>query len=351
MANVAEVLAEIGIMITASHNPHADNGFKIIGPNGKKPTEDLARTIEGLLDKDLFTESIGTVTQRGLGARAVYFDALAAVCPPPDALDGMKIAVDLSNGAATPCMRWIEERYTGTEWVWLGRGDGAINDGVGSEYPSHLSDGILAHECMAGFAVDGDADRCVVVDENGEIVAGDALTWMLAKEMAVTDLAVTIMSNVGLEKSLPGVRVVRTPVGDKHLSRVMDAEGIPLGAEESGHVLFLDGLPGGDGLLTGLRAMAVAAKQTDGFSSIFEGYQPMPRQKGKVSIRERVPLEEFAELKKYLQAAEPRLDGGRVLLRYSGTEPVLRILVEGADEAVTSTVYAEVESLLKGLLQ
>ena len=120
MANAAEGHAEIGIMITASHNPHADNGFKIIGPNGKKPTEDLARTIEGLLDKDLFTESTGTVTQRGLGARASISTRWRPSAPPPDALDGMKIAVDLSNGAATPCMRWIEERYTGTEWVWLG---------------------------------------------------------------------------------------------------------------------------------------------------------------------------------------------------------------------------------------
>lgn len=347
MANIAAGEAEIGIMITASHNPHPDNGFKLIGPNGKKLTAEMADRVELLIAEGQHLEQIGSVTQASLAARSLYFEALQSVAPEPKELYGLKIAVDLSNGAASSCIRWLEERYAGTEWVWLGRGDGLINHGVGSEHPEHLAAAIVEHDCMGGFAVDGDADRCVVVDECGDVVAGDALTWLLAREMSLEALAVTIMSNVGLERSLPGIRIVRTPVGDKHLSRVMDEEGIALGAEESGHVLFLDGLPGGDGLLTGLRSMAIAARSEQGLSGSFSGYLPMPRMKGKVGINQRVPLTELPEVQTFLASAEQRLGGGRVLLRYSGTEPVLRILVEGSDVAVTRSVYSEIEAILE----
>jgi phosphoglucosamine mutase len=192
----------------------------------------------------------------------------------------------------------------------------------------------------AGIALDGDADRCVLVDERGEVVHGDALTWCLARDLGVDGLAVTVMSNAALEPALPGVIVHRTPVGDRHLQAAMRAHGLLLGAEESGHVLFGD-FPGGDGMLTGVRALAAAWRAAPTLSAAVRGFLPWPDARAKVRVSRRPPLQSLDGYEARVAAATARLAGGRVLLRYSGTEPILRVLVEGPDAAVVAAVRDE----------
>jgi phosphoglucosamine mutase len=342
MSNVAEEAAEVGVMITASHNPAEDNGFKIVGRGGKKLSDRDVALFEGWLENPAPSDKLGTVSQAPLAARNLYFEALARVCPPPTAIHGARIAVDFANGAGCVGLKWLRDRYSGVDWVFLGQGEGAINDAVGSEHPEALCSAVREARCVAGFAVDGDADRCVIVDETGTVVSGDALTWFLARQMRVDSLAVSVMSNGRLESALPGVRVVRTPVGDKHLTRVMDSDDIPLAAEESGHVLFADGLAGGDGLVTGLRAMSYAAGGEGSLSQQLSGFSPLPRMVGKVAVGDRPRLEGIPRLHRLVTEAPDRVAEGRVLLRYSGTEPVLRILVEGAEASLTRSLYEEV---------
>jgi phosphoglucosamine mutase len=342
MANIEAGAADVGVMITASHNPHSDNGFKIIGKHGKKLSDADSMQFETWLNNPADSTQIGGVVQEQLAARSNYFEALGRVCPDPAALHGARIAVDFSNGAAVGTGRWLQDRYGGVNWIFTGQGNGLINHGVGSENPEHLSAIIRENDCDGGFAVDGDADRCVTFDEEGNIVSGDALAWFLARQMGIKTLAVTVMSNGALESSLPGVSVTRTPVGDRNLMKAMDAQGILLGCEESGHVLFGDGLPGGDGVVTGLRVLGYVMASTVKFSEQCAEFSPLHRRKGKVPSHEKRPLSTYPTLHQMIEEAPVRLDGGRVLVRYSGTEPALRILVEGSTLAKVDVIYEDI---------
>lgn len=350
MAGLADGMAEVGIMVTASHNASPDNGFKIIGAGGRKLSEADSARFENWLAENPAEGEVGSLEPVGLQARRCYHRALDEASPDSAALDGCKIAVDLAHGAAVSTVRWLKERYPGVTWVFRGDGDGIINEGVGSEHPDGLAELVRAESCHGGIAVDGDADRCLIVDEQGRPVHGDVLTWLLASRMQVRSLAVTVMSTTALEAALPEVRVERTPVGDKHLMLAMHQHGIPLGCEESGHVLFADGLPGGDGVLTGLRALALAGLQDQPLSQTLAAFQPYPRVKTKVRVNGRPPLDEIAALRAAVEAGEGRLGRGRVFLRYSGTEPVLRVLVEGPDAEVVKDVAYEVTEAARASL-
>lgn len=347
MAALADGIAEAGIMVTASHNPAADNGFKVLDSRGKKLSQELTQHFEEWVNQGHASNVISQITHNPLSVRTSYHRALEACAPASTDLADRTIVVDLAHGAATLNRRWLKEYYPATDWVFLGTGEGIINDGVGSEYPEHLASVVLDSGADAGIAVDGDGDRCVLVDERGRVVHGDKLAWLLAVNSGVRSMAVTVMSTSALEPALPGVHVHRTPVGDKHLMRAMAQHGLPLGCEESGHVLFSDGLPGGDGLLTGLRALANDRRP---LSDQLTAFKPFPRVKGKVKVNARLPLGELAELQACVEAANARLDGGRVFLRYSGTEPVLRVLVEGPDQAVVEEVAAEVTQVAQQVL-
>jgi phosphoglucosamine mutase len=343
MANLAAGTADVGVMVTASHNPAPDNGFKVLGPGGLKLNDEQVAAFEAWLTEAPDSRVPGTLRPDGLGARQAYHAALTAAGPAPERLDGRKIAVDLANGAAIGTARWLRERYPGVAWVFTGTGDGVVNEGVGSEHPAHLGAIVLEQRCDAGIAVDGDADRCVLVDERGAVVSGDALAWWLAHGLAVRSLAVTVMSTAALEPQLPDVHVVRTPVGDRHLMLAMKQHGIPLGCEESGHVLFADGLPGGDGVLTGLRALALADRGAP-ISAQLGVFRPFPRRTARVPAARRPPLDAVPAIQRAIAEAEARLaPSGRVLVRYSGTEPILRILAEGPEEAA---VVAAVQDLV-----
>lgn len=320
-------IADVGVVVTASHNPVTDNGFKILGPGGSKLDDDAIARVEGWLAADpTEVDEVGDIAVAQAECWSAWEEALRQrVDPAP--LAGRRIAVDLANGALSPAVEWLLQSFP-AEWVVIGAGEGTINQGVGSEHLGALQAVVREQRCALGLAFDGDGDRCRVVDERGEIVPGDAVAWFLARALGVGGLAVTVMSNGALEKCLPGVRMVRTPVGDRHLREAMDAHGLELGSEESGHVLFHD-FPAGDGLLTGLRFASLILGDAP-VSERLAGFAPLPRQMGKIAVGHRPPLDQVAALVQARAEGEAALGPhGRVFLRYSGTEDVLRILVEG----------------------
>jgi phosphoglucosamine mutase len=319
-------------MVTASHNHAADNGFKVLGPGGLKPDDAQTRRLEGWATSYARGGLEGALDDVSASATVRYREAFEDAVGGLLALRGKRLAIDLAHGGASVHRDWLAAKLAPLcEVTWLGQGEGVINEGVGSEHPEALGACVRSHGLDAGLAVDGDGDRCLLVNERGEVVPGDALAWLLTKQMRLPALAVTVMSNASLEASLPGVEVIRTPVGDRHLSMAMRSRGIGLGMEDSGHALFGDGLPGGDGLLTGLRALSAAWAVAESLSEAFGGFQPFPRRLTKVRVARRPDLHTDPELVEIQRAAEERLGSGRVFLRYSGTEPVLRILVEGPD--------------------
>ncbi|MEN0065065.1 MAG: phosphoglucosamine mutase [Myxococcota bacterium] len=342
-------IADVGIMVTASHNPAHDNGFKIVGSRGRKLDEAASRAVEAWI-AETPPEVDGGAPNENVG-RAVLDEwrrTVRRTMPSAQAFAGKRIAFDFANGAAAGAGNWL-----GDDWpaeIHIVKAPGAINEGCGSEHLHTLQAAVVEHQCDGGIALDGDGDRCRIVDERGALVPGDAVLWSLATEMQVSGLVVTVMSNGGLEPALPGVRVVRTAVGDRFVREQMDALSIPLGGEESGHVLFGD-VAAGDGLVTGLRTLGLAWATHDTLSEAFAGFKPLPRSVAKVPVAQRPPLAEIAPLQEARAAAADRLGPhGRVFLRYSGTEPVLRILVEGQDQAGVDAVLVEVERIARDVL-
>jgi phosphoglucosamine mutase len=333
---VAQGRAAVGVMVTASHNPVLDNGFKIVGPTGEKPSEEELEALQAWLD-DPPTGRIGgdVVVDEGLvGAwRARVREAGGGWAV------GRSLVVDLANGASREAARWLPEVLPGARFVFLGT-DGVINEGVGSEHPEALAEAVREHGADAGLAVDGDGDRVVLVDEEGRRLHGDAVAWLLV---------VTVMSTQALEGALHGRRVVRTPVGDRYLAAARRETGIGLGCEESGHVL-LPGMPTSCGLLAGIEALRIAWTSAPSLGEAVAGFVPWPRATAKVAVSAKPPLESVPGLMATIAAAEVGLAGGRVLVRYSGTEPALRVMAEGRDEAAAeAAVDAVVAAARAGL--
>lgn len=339
-------LADVGVVITASHNPSTDNGFKVIGPRGAKLGDaDLAR-IEGWLGTGpTDIDAPGNLANASVHAWTAWEDALTAAFPRPESLAGRRIAIDLAHGALVPAARWLVG-HVPADWVVVGDGEGVINDGVGSEHLETLQAVVRGEGCDAGIAVDGDGDRCRIVDERGAIVPGDAVAWLLARFRGAEAIAVSVMSNGALERQLPGVSVRRTPVGDRFLREVLDRGEADLGSEESGHVLFSD-FPAGDGLLTGLRTLEAAFADGGTTSAAFGAFAPLPRWLGKLGVRVRPALASVDGLDAQVRRAEAELGAfGRVFLRYSGTEPVLRLLVEGTNEPAVRRIGVDLRAWL-----
>jgi phosphoglucosamine mutase len=338
-------LAHAGVMITASHNPEGDNGFKLLGARGRKLDDATCAEVEQWLSDPPreAPERTGRVDEVGAAVTERWLAAVKGSLVDVTPIEGRHVVVDLANGALAPHREAIDELFGLTRVTWLGTG-GPVNAGCGSEHLEALSAKVRALGCDGGFAVDGDGDRCRIVDESGREVPGDAVTWRLARDARARGIAVTLMSNGALERELPGVQIVRTPVGDRFLREAMEAHGLSLGAEESGHVLF-SSFPGGDGLLTGLRTLAAAWRVEKLLSDAFAGFRPLPRRLTRVVVRTRPPLDEVVSVQRARTVGLERLGPtGRVFLRYSGTEPVLRILVEGEPANVVDAVSAAVTS-------
>jgi phosphoglucosamine mutase len=342
-AALAAGVGEVGVVVTASHNPADDNGFKVLGPGGHKPDDDEVQRLERWMAEGCRAPG-GAVGDGEAAVRAAYLDAVSAALREggvPEGLRGRRIAVDLAAGAATATFTQLVTLLPEVDWVVRGQ-DGRINDGCGSEHPGALSALMRGGGCAAGIAVDGDADRCVLVDERGEVVAGDALLGLLTRSFGVDELITTVMSSTALEARLTGVRVVRTAVGDRHVAAAMRARGARLGGEESGHVLLHPRIPGGDGLVVGLTALAAAWRAAPTISEAMAPFAPFPRRLTKVQARQRVAVDAIPGVAAVVAAHADPLGPGRVFIRWSGTEPVLRVLVEGPSAAAVQAASAEV---------
>lgn len=341
---VAASSSAMGVMVTASHNPAEDNGFKVLWPGGHKPDDDrvagLEQALQALQAEASPSLARGRSFDHSAKAREVYQEAFVGAVGDLTALAGRRIVVDLAHGAASSVAPRLLASLQVEAVLKAGRG-GRINDGCGSEHPTALGRWVREEGADAGLALDGDGDRCLLVDASGEVIAGDAVIALLARHAAVRSLAVSVMSTSALASWLPGVSVLRTPVGDRHLAQAVRAGRAAMGGEDSGHILFGDGLVGGDGLFAGLRALHAAFTRADTLREAVADFAPWPRRLTKVPVARRPAIGEEPSLTRLSNEAVDALgEGGRLFLRYSGTEPVLRILVEGRDPDVVARVSA-----------
>lgn len=334
--------AALGAVVTASHNPASDNGVKFFGPDGAKLTDADEAAIESLLD-------LSGAPPAGAGkipvedALQAYIEAAAHTLP-ANALLGWRIALDTANGATCLSSPRVLS-LLGAEVTGIGdRPDGAnINAAVGSEHPALLAGAVLSSGARLGIAQDGDGDRCVLCDELGVVLDGDELLAILAVHalslglLRKETLVVTVQSNLGLDDVIAsaGGRVLRTPVGDRYVAEVMRATGATLGGESSGHILCFDFSPTGDGLAAALRVVAVMLETGRPLSALRRVLRKFPQASAALAVREKSPIGSLPNLSRAIRALEAELGTrGRVLVRYSGTEPKLRLLVEGPTDVI-----------------
>lgn len=341
--------ADIGVMISASHNPFADNGIKLFGPDGYKLSDEAEAAIEALIDSDVDlvpSAQIGRA-RRIDDAQGRYIHFAKSTFPENLRLDGMRIVIDCANGAAykvAPSALW----ELGADIVAIGVTPNGtnINDGVGSTAPQSLAETVVASGADIGIALDGDADRLIVVDEKGAVVDGDQLmatiaaSWARAGRLAGGGLVATVMSNLGLERHLAaqGLGLVRTAVGDRHVLEAMRARGYNVGGEQSGHIILSDYATTGDGLVAALQVLAEVKRAGAPASEVLHRFEPLPQLLKNVRFAGGKPLE-VESVKAVIAAAEAELEGrGRLVIRPSGTEPVIRVMAEGDDPAQVEAV-------------
>jgi len=335
--------AALGVAITASHNPASDNGVKFFGADGAKLSDADEAAIESFIGPPAVAEPAiaGDHELAGESILESYINSAARILP-SGALRGWTIALDTANGAtcaSTPAVFCA----LGADVVCIGdRPDGLnINEGVGSEHPDGLARLVLSSGARFGTAHDGDGDRCVLCDELGRVLDGDEVLAILATHalargtLANKTLVVTVQSNLGLDKAVEaaGGRVVRSAVGDRYVAEMMRAEGAILGGESSGHILSLDLSPTGDGLTAALKVAGVMAQTGRPLSELRKILRKFPQLSAALTVRERKPVESLPGLSGAIRSLQNELgSSGRVLVRYSGTEPKLRLLVEGPTE-------------------
>ena len=351
----ADMRCDAGVMISASHNPYQDNGIKFFSRDGFKLPDALEMRIEEIVRSGELAEHRADADAIGAARRiddvtGRYVVFLKNNFPRELSLDGVRVVLDCANGAAYKVGPTVM-RELGADLVALGVEPNGrnINDGCGALHPEKTGAKVRELGADVGIALDGDADRCVMVDERGETVDGDALIALLAREfhargeLAGGAVVATVMSNLGLERALAreGLRLVRTAVGDRYVVEAMRAGGYNLGGEQSGHVVMLDRNTTGDGLLTALQVLAILRRRGEPLSRLVAGFEAVPQVLVNVAVAAKRPVEELAEFQKRLAAVEGALGGeGRVLVRYSGTEPKARVMVEG-DDAARVREYAE----------
>jgi phosphoglucosamine mutase len=350
---------DLGVMISASHNPYEDNGIKLFGPDGQKLSDAQEAEIEALIDSDLGKRLASAAdlgrAERIDGVRDRYIEFAKLTLPRNLVLDGLRIVIDCANGAAykvAPEALW----ELGAEVIAIGVDpDGKnINRDVGSTAPAALAAKVREMRADIGIALDGDADRVVVMDEKGRLVDGDQLlaviasSWKEDGRLAKPGVAVTVMSNLGVERYLTGlgIEVVRTPVGDRHIAEAMRKHGFNLGGEQSGHIIMSDYATTGDGLVASLQLLAVVKKLERPVSEICHRFEPLPQVLKSVRTNGGKPLED-GTVRKMIESATGRLGThGRLVIRPSGTEPVIRVMAEGDDHDMIAEIVDELVSAL-----
>ena len=347
--------AVLGVVITASHNPAGDNGIKFFGPSGIKLTDEQELQIEQLLPPAVSADSSGpsSLASEAAERAAREYVAAASRLLNPNTLRGWKIVLDTANGATcttTP----VVLRALGAEVIGIGdTPDGRnINAGVGSEHPAPLAARVRAEGARLGIAHDGDGDRCVLCDEVGGVLDGDEILTLLAThalargQLVKNTLVITVQSNLGVDAAVAaaGGRVLRTNVGDRYVIERMLAEGATLGGESSGHIICSEVSPTGDGLVAALKVIEVMVAQGRPLSELRRALTKFPQLTGALKVREKKAIEQLPALTAEIRAIENELGAkGRVLVRYSGTEAKLRLLVEGPTDAIVREAIARLE--------
>ena len=342
--------ADLGIMISASHNPHHDNGIKFFGPDGFKLSDEAEIEIEAMLERDIRlaeVENIGSAKRIADGPGR-YEEFAKSTLPAGVGLGGLKVVVDCANGAAYRCAPEVLWEL-GAEVIPVGVSPNGfnINEKCGSTYTATAAEAVLAHGADVGLSLDGDADRVMIIDETGRVADGDqimallAARWAQAGRLKGGTLVATVMSNLGLERFLnaQGIALERTPVGDRYVVERMRAMGLNLGGEQSGHIVMTDYATTGDGLLAGLQFLAAMAETGRPASELVRQYVPVPQLLKNVRYAAGAEPLGTAAVQEAIRAAEGQLNGsGRLLIRKSGTEPLIRVMAESEDETLLTQV-------------
>ena len=360
---VRSMRADVGVMISASHNPHHDNGIKFFGPDGFKLNDEAEATIEAAISSEIApaaSENIGRA-KRIDDALFRYVERVKSTFPQDLTLEGLKVVVDCANGAAykaAPTVLW----ELGAEVIPIGVSPNGknINDGCGSTSTQLAAETVVAHGADVGICLDGDADRVMIIDQTGAVADGDqimalfAARWSAEGRLAGDTLVATVMSNLGLERFLgdKGVALHRTSVGDRYVVEAMQAGGFNLGGEQSGHIVMTDFATTGDGLQAGLQFLAEMKRTGHVASVLRQAFEPVPQLLK--NVRYEVGSDPLSDIrvKDTIASAEAALMGkGRLLIRKSGTEPLIRVMVECEDEGellrVVDAIVDEVASVAR----
>jgi phosphoglucosamine mutase len=351
--------ADLGIMISASHNPYADNGIKIFGPDGFKLSDEQELAIEAMVDNTSLLslaqpEKIGRA-KRIEDAQARYIEFAKRTFPKDMTLEGLRVVIDTANGAAykvAPTALW----ELGAEVIQIGHEpDGMnINEDCGSTHPQAMCAKVKELRADIGVALDGDADRVIIADDRGQVVDGDQLmaliasSWAKRGELRGGGLVATIMSNLGLERFLAEQKLTlaRTRVGDRYVVEHMRAHGFNVGGEQSGHIVLSDFSTTGDGLLAALQVLAEVKRQGRPVSEVCALFAPLPQVLRSVKFSSGAPLED-KHVRQSILEAEARLgNSGRLVIRPSGTEPVIRVMAEGDDDVLVKAIVDELCSAI-----
>ena len=346
--------ADIGVMISASHNPFADNGIKLFGPDGYKLSDNDEHAIESRLEQapNLARSELIGRARRIDDARGRYIHFAKSTFPEHLRLDGLKVVIDCANGAAyhvAPEALW----ELGAEVVPIGVTPNGlnINEDCGSTKPQLLQETVVASGAHIGIALDGDADRLIVVDEKGHIIDGDQLMALIALglkargELTGNAVVATVMSNLALERKLAeaGLGLLRTKVGDRYVLEEMRKSGCNVGGEQSGHIILSDYATTGDGLVAGLQVLASLVEAEVPASELLHQFEPLPQLLKNVRFAGSAEPLETDKVKMRIAAAEAELEGrGRLVIRKSGTEPLIRVMAEGDDPALVEKVVDDI---------
>jgi phosphoglucosamine mutase len=353
--------ADLGVMISASHNNFADNGIKLFGPDGYKLSDEMELAIEAHMDEGL-QENLAEPSELGRvvrmdEAQARYVEIVKATFPRRLSLNGLRVVIDCANGAAYKVAPTaLYELGAEVKEVGVTPNGLNINDECGSTYPQAMAKAVREYRADIGIALDGDADRLVICDEKGQVVDGDQIMAIIAGSWAENDrlkgggVVATVMSNLGLERFLSarGLNLERTPVGDRSVMARMREGGFNLGGEQSGHVILSDFSTTGDGLIAALQVLTVLVRSDKPMSALARQFEPVPQKMENVRFAGAAKPLENSKVMAAIADGEARLNsGGRVLVRASGTEPLIRVMAEGDDAKLVAQVVRDIAGAVK----
>lgn len=349
-----------GVMITASHNPYHDNGIKIINNNGDKMGDEFLQDIERYIDGELELSRAGEPGRcvDYLTGRNSYISYLSTI--PGNSFCGYKIGLDCANGASFAIARNVFSILGADVFIMSNQPDGRnINVDCGSTHPEALQRYVVENRLDIGFAFDGDADRCLMVDEKGNLIDGDGIMYIIGtylKEhgrLNKNTVVATVMSNIGLHRALTnhGIKIVTTDVGDKYVAQEMFSNGYCIGGEQSGHIILSEHACTGDGILTAITLADILVETKNIASALTAGLDIFPQKLKNIKVDDKNRIMGDEKVKEYIEKTNEQFNGnGRLLLRASGTEPLIRIMVEAQDEAACDECIAKTEKMLSELM-